>query len=61
MEGILVKSKYVFLGTTKLGILDQHAELDFYKASSLKQQSIQTYYPNSEPTSLCPYSLMLHG
>jgi len=42
MEGVLVKSKHVFLGTTKLGILDQHAELDFYKASSLKQRSIDT-------------------
>jgi spore coat polysaccharide biosynthesis protein SpsF (cytidylyltransferase family) len=45
--------------------LDQHAELDFYSASSLKQQSADrhvapfTHYSDSEPTSLCSYSLML--
>ena len=41
-----------------LFVLDQHAELDFYSASSLKQQSVdrhvaptRTHYPDSEPTS----------
>jgi hypothetical protein len=40
-------------------ILDQHAELDFYSASSLKKQSAdrqcrptRIHYPDSEPTSL---------
>jgi len=40
--------------------------LDFYRATSLKQQStgrqcrsILTYYPDSEPASLVYYSLML--
>ncbi len=32
--------------------LDQHAYLDFYNASSLKQQSTQTHYRNSEPIRL---------
>ena len=42
-----------------------NAQLDFYTASSMKQQSVQsccttlTYYPDSEPTSLCSFSLML--
>ena len=41
-----------------LFVLDQHAELDFYSASSLKQQSVdrhvaptRTHYPDFEPTS----------
>ena len=41
-----------------LFVLDQHAELDFYSASSLKQQSVdrhvaptRTHYSDSEPTS----------
>ena len=41
-------------------IQDQHAEFNFYCASSLKQQSAGihvaphwTHYPDSEPTSLC--------
>jgi hypothetical protein len=42
-------------------VLDQHAELDFYSASSLKQQSAGlstgTHYPDSEPTSFSSYSL----
>jgi hypothetical protein len=36
---------------------------DYYSASSLKQQScssIRTHYSDSEPTSLCSYSLILH-
>jgi hypothetical protein len=35
----------------------------FYSASSLKQQcrSTRTHYPDSEPTSLCSFSLMLHA
>ena len=48
-------------------VLDQHAELDVYSASSLKQQSAgkscrstRTHYSDSEPTSLCSFSLMLH-
>jgi hypothetical protein len=47
-------------------VLDQHTELDLYSASSLKQQSVDrhachptlTHYPDSEPTSLCSFSLM---
>jgi hypothetical protein len=40
---------------------DQHANLYFINASSLKQQfmacnSTHTYYPDSEPTSFCSYS-----
>jgi hypothetical protein len=48
-------------------VLDQHAELDFHSASSLKQQSagrhdapLWTHYSDSEPTSLCSFFLMLH-
>jgi hypothetical protein len=44
-------------------VLDQQAYLDFYSASSLKQQSAdrhvtptRTHYPDSEPTSLCYFS-----
>ena len=50
-------------------VLDQHAELDFYSASLLKQQSADRhiyaclstpkYYSDSEPTSPCTFSLML--
>ena len=46
-------------------VLDKHAELDFYSASLLKQQSAgrhvapRRHYPDSEPTSLCSFSLML--
>ena len=45
-------------------VLDQHTKLDFYSASSRKQQSTacrftRTYYPDSEPPSLCAYSLTL--
>jgi hypothetical protein len=49
--------------------LDQHAELDFYSASSLKQQSAGRHvaplghiiynYPDSEPNILCSFSLTL--
>ena len=46
-------------------VLDQHAELDFYSASSLKQQSAGRHVAphdfDSEPTSLCSFSLMLHA
>jgi hypothetical protein len=48
-------------------VLDQHAKLDFYSASSLKQQSVnighssQTYYADFKPNSFCSYSLMLHA
>jgi hypothetical protein len=49
-------------------VLDQHAELDFYSASSLTQQSagrhvapLETHYPDSEPTDFYSYSLMLSG
>jgi len=42
----------------------EHAYLDFYSASSLKQQSmgrhaapLKKHYPNSKPTSLFSYSL----
>jgi len=41
----------------------QSVLLDFYNSSSLKQQSADTHvaphYSDSEPTSLCSYSLML--
>jgi hypothetical protein len=46
-------------------VLDQHAELDFYSASSLKQQSsgrhvapLWEHYSDSGPNSFCSYSLM---
>ena len=45
-------------------VLDQHAYLDFYSASSLKQQSVSrqqstwTHYPDSELISLWSFSLM---
>jgi hypothetical protein len=48
-------------------VLDKHAELDFYSASSLKQvrgytcRSTRTYYTDSEPTSLCSFYLMLRA
>ena len=47
-------------------ILYQHAKLDFYIATSLKQQFINsspppTHYPASEPISLWFFSLMLHA
>ena len=49
-------------------VLDQHAELDFYRATSLKQQSADRHVAPlghiiliSEPTSLCSYSLMLRA
>ena len=42
--------------------------MDFYSASSLKQQSagrhvapLGTHFPDSEPTSICSFSLMLHS
>jgi len=40
--------------------------MDFYSASSLKQQKInfaptRTHYPDSEPTSVCAYSLMQYA
>ena len=40
--------------------LDQHIKFDFYTASSLKQQSTWPHYPDTKPSSLCSYSLMLH-
>jgi hypothetical protein len=47
-------------------VLYQQAELDFYSVSSHKAKlceqtchSTWTHYPDSEPTSLCSYSLML--
>ena len=46
-------------------VIDQHAQLDFCSASSLKRVHrytcccTPTHYPDSEPTSLCSYSLML--
>ena len=48
-------------------VLDQHADLDINSASSLTQQSVvrhvgrstRTHYSDSEPTSLCSYSLKL--
>ena len=48
-------------------VLDQPTELDFYSASSLKQQSVdrhgptRTHYPDFEATSLCSFSFMLHA
>jgi hypothetical protein len=46
-------------------VLDQHAELDFYSAYSLQQQSagrhvapLTTHYHDCEPTSLCSYSFV---
>ena len=47
---------------------DQHAELDFNSANSLKQQSVRrnvaplkTHYPDSDPNRLSSFSLMLHA
>jgi hypothetical protein len=47
---------------------DQHAELDFYSARSLKQQSadrhiapLGTHYSDYKPTNLCSFSLMLYA
>ena len=49
-----------------LFVLDQ--QLDFHSAHSLKQQflgkhvtPLKTHYTDSEPTSLCSYSYMLHA
>ena len=48
-------------------VQDQHAELDFDSASSLKQQSTgrhiapRTHYSDSEPTSLCSSSLIMRA
>lgn len=49
-------------------VLDQQAELDFYTASPLKEQSTDRYitplvphYPDSEPASQCSSSLFLHA
>jgi hypothetical protein len=47
-------------------VLYQHAQSDFDSASLLKQQStgrhiapLHKHYPDSEPTSLCSFSLVL--
>ena len=48
-------------------VLHQHAKMDVYSDSTLKQQHgvrsvgplALTHYPDSEPTSLCSYTLML--
>ena len=53
-------------------VLDQHAEVDVYGASSLKQQSTDIihrstrrptsiHYPDSQPTSFCSFYLMLRA
>ena len=49
-------------------VLDQHALLDFYSASWLKQQSADRHIAplrhikiDSEPTSLCSFSLILRA
>jgi hypothetical protein len=47
-------------------VLDQHAELDFYSASSQQSagsRSTRTHYSDSEATSLCyfPYYCVLSG
>ena len=39
---------------------DQRAKLDCYSKSFSKQQSTRTHYPDSVPTSLCSFPLMLH-
>jgi hypothetical protein len=49
-----------------LRVLDQHAEWDFYSASSLKQQSAGRHVAPLVhiiliPTSLCSYSLIMHA
>jgi hypothetical protein len=71
-RGPEIKKKHFVYKTRGLSIclvLDQHAYLDFSSASSLTQQSsgkqfltcrfTRTHYPDSEPTSLCSFSLML--
>ena len=49
-------------------VLDQHALLDFYSASSMNHQSADSHIGPlghviliSEPTSLCSFSLMLRA
>ena len=48
-------------------VLDKHAELNFYSASSLKQvrgytcRSTWKHYTDSEPISLCSFYLMLRA
>ena len=44
---------YVFIA------LEEHAKLDSYSATTLKQQSTFRNYPNSKLTSLYNYPLML--
>ena len=50
-------------------VLDQHAEFDFYSASSLKQQSMDRYVAplghiiliQSHLCSICSFSFLLHA
>ena len=67
---IMARTSYIHCNDDDVHfVLDQHAELDFYSASSLKQQSADrcisplghTRDPDSEPTSLCSFSLMLRA
>jgi hypothetical protein len=42
-------------------VINLHTELGFYSASSLKQHSIRTHYPDFKPNSLYSNSLTLHA
>jgi hypothetical protein len=64
----MVRTRCILLDDDEVHFeLDQHAELDFYSASSLKQQSddrqtcrsTRTHCPDSEPTCICSYSFVL--
>jgi hypothetical protein len=62
----MVRTSYIFDDDDICFVLDQHAELDHYSASSLKISlqedvccSTRIHYPDSGPTSLYSYSLMM--
>ena len=62
------ENKLIFNDDELHFVLDQFAELDCYSGSSLKQQSadrhvapLGTHYSDSEPTSICFFSLMLRA
>ena len=63
---IIIRTSYIWWNDNDVHfVLDQHAQLDFYTASSLKQKSagrhVAPHYSDSEPANLCSFSLMLHS
>ena len=45
-------------------MLDQHVQLDFYSETTVRGETCrptQTHYPDSEPTSLCTFFLMMRA